>query len=501
MARTTSSSDPWDHVSFGAHSPSDVESPRELSSVPISIDHLALLLSASHHEGASPELSRDLQLNNIVEQACLATGATGAAIALARGDELICRASTGSTAPGLGVVLNIEYGLSAICVQSRYRQRCDDTETDPRVNSSACRRLGVRSVLVVPMVYGDFLLGILEIFSPQPKAFSERDEQTVLALVFRVLVALGISPQRTVPATQLPAREPQAKTVVAGEVLSPRKNVQAPTSEKPITPTLAVAEPKQKPAPTPTETRKLPDEAATKPAVSQSYPEFKIVQQAPRDYLTGVLTTLVIALALLLGWVLGHGPTGNTAQEEIRAALAKQEPLVEKVQAAVAKPTEPTEATPQVATPSHVTAPKALPKYAAKNQPQDGLVVYQDGKMIYHQPASQKQGIPLASLKTPVRLAPDVAGTFLTHRVEPDYPERARRLHIQGPVVLQAVVSEDGTVQELKVVSGDSQLASAAIDAVRLWRFKPYPAQGRHLQFETKITVNFALPDSAPVAN
>jgi protein TonB len=67
--------------------------------------------------------------------------------------------------------------------------------------------------------------------------------------------------------------------------------------------------------------------------------------------------------------------------------------------------------------------------------------------------------------------------------------------------VLKAIVSEDGTIQELRVESGDSQLASAAIDAVRLWRFKPYAAQGHPLEFETRITVNFALPDSAPVSN
>ncbi len=495
------SSDPRDRSSFGAAASADVELPRPLSSAPISVEHLAVLLSANHHDGESQHLSRDLQLNNIVEQACLATGATGAAIALARGDELICRASTGSTAPALGVVLNIDYGLSAICVQSRYRQRCDDTETDPRVNANACRRLGVRSVLVVPMVYGDFLLGIFEIFSPHPRAFSERDEQTVLALVFRVLVALGISPQRTVPATQLPAREPLAKTVVAGEILTPRKNVQAPIAEKPLTPTITVAEPKERPAPVAAETKKLPDKAAPPRATpAPPYPEFKIVQPPPRDYMTGVLTTLVIALALLLGWVLGHGPTGNTAREEIKAALAKQKPLVEKVQAATTKPAEVSDATPPLPAPTQEVALKPVSRNSAKTQPQDGLVVYQDGKVIYHQPASQKQ-VPLASLKAPVQLAPDVARTFVTHRVEPDYPERARHLHIQGPVVLQVVVSEDGSVQELRLVSGDSQLASAAIDAVRLWKFKPYLAQGRHLQFETRITVNFALPDSSPVAN
>jgi protein TonB len=127
--------------------------------------------------------------------------------------------------------------------------------------------------------------------------------------------------------------------------------------------------------------------------------------------------------------------------------------------------------------------------------------VYKDGKMIFRQPNQPPRQPSLAVSSATIQLSPEVANTYLTHRVEPDYPERARHQHIQGPVVLHAIVSEEGAVQELKVLSGDSQLASAAIDAVRLWKFKPYLTRGRHSQFETQITVNFALPASAPVNN
>jgi len=113
-------SDPWDHVSPGGQPTSSRDESRAVSPTRISIDHLAVLLSA-RDEGTPAELTRDLQLNDIVEQACLATGATGAAIALARGDELICRASTGKTAPDLGIRLNTEHGLSAFCVNTGKR--------------------------------------------------------------------------------------------------------------------------------------------------------------------------------------------------------------------------------------------------------------------------------------------------------------------------------------------------------------------------------------------
>ncbi len=63
-----------------------------------------------------------------------------------------------------------------------------------------------------------------------------------------------------------------------------------------------------------------------------------------------------------------------------------------------------------------------------------------------------------------------------------------------GPVVLSALVGTDGAVRELKVVSGDPLLAKAATDAVRRWRFQPHRQNGRLVEFETQITVNFALP-------
>ena len=74
------------------------------------------------------------------------------------------------------------------------------------------------------------------------------------------------------------------------------------------------------------------------------------------------------------------------------------------------------------------------------------------------------------------------------------YPEEARQRNIHGPVVLDALVGSDGAVRELKVISGDPVLAKAATEAVRQWRFRPHRQAGRLVEFETQITVNFALP-------
>ena len=147
---------------------------------------LTSALAASGGGSASEDLALDLVLNQIVEQACLATGATGAAIALTRNGEMVCRATTGRTAPDLGVRLD-NAGFSAECLRIGTLQRCDDTETDPRVDSAACRLLGVRSILVVPLWYWGEFVGIFEIFSPRPNAFGERDEQTLQALAYRIV--------------------------------------------------------------------------------------------------------------------------------------------------------------------------------------------------------------------------------------------------------------------------------------------------------------------------
>ena len=108
---------------------------------------LAARLSAPGEGGLPPEFSAELALeivlNEIVEKACLSTGATGAAIVMRRDGEMVCRASSGSTAPDLGSQLDEESGLSGECIQTRKTQRCDDAPDDPRVDREASLRLGV----------------------------------------------------------------------------------------------------------------------------------------------------------------------------------------------------------------------------------------------------------------------------------------------------------------------------------------------------------------------
>ena len=81
----------------------------------------------------------------------------------------------------------------------------------------------------------------------------------------------------------------------------------------------------------------------------------------------------------------------------------------------------------------------------------------------------------------------------LVHRVQPAYPPLARAARIQGTVVLQAIISKNGTIQNLQVLNGHPMLVRAAIDAVQQWRYRPYFLNGEPVEVETQITVNFIL--------
>ncbi len=79
------------------------------------------------------------------------------------------------------------------------------------------------------------------------------------------------------------------------------------------------------------------------------------------------------------------------------------------------------------------------------------------------------------------------------HKVLPTYPPLARSARIQGTVVLQAMISKLGTIENLRLLSGHPLLAPAAIDAVSHWRYRPYILNNEPVEVETQITVNFSL--------
>ena len=136
-------------------------------------------VSALHAPINPGELNLEPGISIIAEKAQVLTGATGAAIALRRGNEIVCRARTGRTAPDIGVRLQTDSGLSAECVRTGEVLLCHDAESNPRVDWASCRRMGVRSILVAPLRHFRRTLGVFEVLSSTPHAFDNNDVATM----------------------------------------------------------------------------------------------------------------------------------------------------------------------------------------------------------------------------------------------------------------------------------------------------------------------------------
>ena len=157
------------------------------------------------------ELDSALQL--LVERAQYITGATGTALALPQGEEMVCRASAGSSAPAVGVRLQVRSGLTGESVSRRQLLRCDNAETDPRVNLEACRALGIASIVVLPLLRRNGeVRGLFELFSDHPYAFEERDLIALERMADLTLTALDLAEQR-----QNVAHAPEGEGETPGE--------------------------------------------------------------------------------------------------------------------------------------------------------------------------------------------------------------------------------------------------------------------------------------------
>jgi TPR repeat protein/putative methionine-R-sulfoxide reductase with GAF domain len=140
-------------------------------------------------EALGSDFRRALQL--IAERAQSLVDASGAAIALADADadSMICCASSGLDAPPIGARLQIGTGFSGECVKRSQPLRCDDSETDTRVDRDSCRVLGIRSLLAVPVRVGENAVGLIEVFAPQAHGFSDSDSAVLQRLADVVIEA------------------------------------------------------------------------------------------------------------------------------------------------------------------------------------------------------------------------------------------------------------------------------------------------------------------------
>jgi TonB family protein len=414
----------------------------------------------------SPELAVDLALeivlNEIVEQACLATGADGAAVVLPRGAEWVCRATAGDHAPQLGAKLDAEAGLSGLCLQTRKVQRCDDAEADARADIEACRKLGVRSVIILPVLRNEELAGVFEVFSARPSAFGSRDERTLEALAQRVLKNL----------------EKASETLTAH------------------------AEPAQSLGPEQLSEEKL--------VTQEGAPRYGI-NLIPITWALAV-TVLAFAVLLTVRAVQRLGGARITAAAHPRALIS--EPSTSAgAQSASAKAPEGADSVTSgeqsaaskssdtsISASSGAASPLAAARATDVSPPEGSLLVYENGKEVFRISPKAESHRPFDATGTSgtavsgIQVSPEGAEGSLVYRVEPEYPEEALRKQMQGPVVLHVRTGRDGAIEEMRLISGQRLLADAAIAAVKQWRFRPRMVQGQPVEMETEVMLNFRLP-------
>ncbi|MGA7218232.1 MAG: TonB family protein [Candidatus Sulfotelmatobacter sp.] len=471
---------------------------------------LAAVFAAHGGDGLPARVSADLALeivlNEIVEEAALATRADGAAIALLRDGEMVCRASSGKNAPELGARLASDFGLTAECLKTKQPQLCNEAQVDPRADIEACLSLGVRSVMVFPLLRAGSPLGVLEVFSSRAGAFRERDEVALEVLAQDVLKNLE-----------------QASTPLAAEHSNSPASARPdmPTGEKAI-PTASATGAKQNPA---KEDVKDPHQVPARTANSQF------------DLATFAMAAAIVLCAILLGIFLGVGlgwrktlatrspaksfsaagqKTASVDNAQARGQRSNSVGSSEKIESAVipsatispdvTNSTVSASASKDAPVPhrTEIVAPNIAPNHSPA--PVGSLLVYENGQEIFRLPptgGTNKKGIqarteaPSKSALTTagiVDLSPEAAEGILLKRVAPEYPEQARQHGIQGPVVLDLHIGRDGTIQEVKAETGDPLLTEAALAAVKQWRFKPRLIQGHAVEMQTKVTLNFKLP-------
>jgi N-acetylmuramoyl-L-alanine amidase/putative methionine-R-sulfoxide reductase with GAF domain len=206
----------------------------------------ALLAFASLQEQAAakrsnqPTISRenDLALDEVLglvaARAISISGADGVAIALADRDAIVCRASAGATAPPRGARLDPNSGFSGACLRSGESIKCDDSESDPRVNAEACRALGTRSMIAVPLSAKARVIGLIEAFSSEAYGFNDSDVKSLNLLGELILAA--IRPEEENRMAQV------ANRIVPVENAPPETRPPQPVAAQPSTPRILVDE-------------------------------------------------------------------------------------------------------------------------------------------------------------------------------------------------------------------------------------------------------------------
>jgi TonB family protein len=492
--------------------------------------------------GASDELAL------IAQRAQAFTNASGTAIALSEGsvDEIVCRARSGSSAPDVGTALRVEGSFTGLCIQSGKELRCDDAETDTRVDTTAIRALGIRSMVVTPIKEENRVVGVLAVFAPNAHAFTITHVAVLKTMADQISVHLqkerrakeeGVQPE---PARHEPARPsmpiatarpvPAAPTLPAPVVIKPAEP--APTSRaafpvvsrvEPIK-TTVVADDIASPPPSKREQRSEPriNLASFEAAGEEKKSGVSLI-------LMGVVAVVVIAVASTFFYLRMHKhsspavaqnvqpspnpaatqppvpaagtasntqPPATTASNSVPAVKPPAETVSERRtdRTPAPKPSVAERSTPETRAPETVALSKAPSKIAtstpdSSSDSAPALVVGagSPGAGTLSALAKTSSSSAQPSMLTQSELQP----VEVVRRVAPIFPTIARQRRLSGILVVDALVDKTGKVTTMQLISGPPIFKDAAFEAVKQWQFKPAKLNGQPIDQNTQIKLQF----------
>jgi TonB family protein len=538
--------------------------------------------SAPELEGAGsmPEFGRRTSLSEkllaVAIRAQNFTGSTGIAIALTEGgDDMICRANWGPSAPEVGARLSIEHSFTGLCVRTGEPVRCDDAETDPRVNPEACRALGISSIAAAPVRRGVKVIGVLAAFSDTPHAFTEK-HLVILGTLAEVIVELleekkpaagasaetqepakpvaisekhPVAPQTEVPQPVISAA-PAVPVVTAAAAQVAKRESAAQAADAPSTRVVSfpVSEKTEAPAAIHERTPAGADPQPTQPVRSRPVPargfstgsttaessvrtlDFAAMQRETgeqRRWLLPAVIAAVFAVMAFAGWRLYAARKASStrvvaaaaAPPSVATSTAAQTADSRLIPAAEsATPKQQSAAAPKPMAQASIVEAKlgksaAAPAKVEADTPRAPEVVLEKPLAVRRPrstaaPQVEEAEAPQIALANPAMLpnlahpapaavaAPvsQVTPAKLVRRVEPVYPEWARRMQASGEVLLTAAIGKDGKVGDVRWLRGNPVFRDSSVNAIKQWKYNPATLNGQAVESVVDITLKYTRP-------
>lgn len=492
------------------------------------------------------------ELSVIAQRAQAFTNASGTAVALSEGnaDEIICRARSGSAAPDVGAALRVEGSFTGLCIQTGKELRCDDAETDTRVDTAAIRALGIRSMVVTPIREDNKVIGVLACFAPTAHAFTITHVAVLKTMADQISILLQKDRRSREEGPQNESQSPPPKPVASAPPSLPAPVVIKPASSGSSTAAAVVRVPavsKVEPiktdvaAPVPFPKR----EEKQKPEIKASFGTFDSVageekSSGGNSKMLFVAVAVLAVAAVATFFVLkmrkpttgvpvqqaqqtnanGAGQiaaapavpagmpsnTGSSVQpaaepsEPVRPASVRSASLTETSRKSESKPRPTSNSEKTIVAEDKTEKPAPTPVTVATSGPSRlsaSASAPQSNVEVSPTLSISSSNGALSALARPVTSgAPAVAQSELVpmhvvKTVAPMYPPIARVRRLSGSVVVQVTVGKDGRVHNPQLISGQPVFRDAAFDAVKQWQFKPATLNGQTIDQTTQIKMDF----------